>query len=293
MAMGLKFKGGFKFKRGFGFKGAAVACLLLATPLNAQEVTADTVVATVNGQDITVGQMIAMRESLPQEYLALPDELLFKGVLDQLIQQTALAQLGEESISRRDELILETQRLGYLAGIVLDETAIGAVTDDSLQAAYEAKYADAAPSKEFNASHILVETEEAAASLKAEIDGGKDFTELAKTRSTGPSGPNGGELGWFGLGMMVEPFEKAVIGMAPGEVSGPVQTQFGWHIIKLNETRMAEAPALDSVRDELAAEIQEKAVMERIAAVTEAAEVLRKDEGLDPAILKDTTILGE
>ena len=275
------------------FKGAAVACLLLATPLSAQDVTADTVVATVNGQDITVGQMIAMRESLPQEYLALPDDLLFNGVLDQLIQQTALAQLGEKSISRRDELILETQRLGYLAGIVLDDTAIAAVTDETLQAAYEAKYADAAPSKEFNASHILVETEEEAAAIKAEIDGGKDFTGIAKTRSTGPSGPNGGELGWFGLGMMVEPFETAVSGMEAGDVSGPVQTQFGWHIIKLNETRMAEAPALDEVRDELAAEVQEQAVMDRVAAVTEQADVVRKDEGLDPAILKDTAILGE
>lgn len=275
------------------FKGAAVACLLLATPLSAQDVTADTVVATVNGQDITVGQMIAMRESLPQEYLALPDDLLFNGVLDQLIQQTALAQLGEKSISRRDELILETQRLGYLAGIVLDDTAIAAVTDETLQAAYEAKYSGAAPSKEFNASHILVETEEEAAAIKAEIDGGKDFTEIAKTRSTGPSGPNGGELGWFGLGMMVEPFETAVSGMEAGDVSGPVQTQFGWHIIKLNETRMAEAPALDAVRDELAAEVQEQAVMDRVAAVTEQAEVVRKDEGLDPAILKDTAILGE
>ena len=275
------------------FKGAAVACLLLATPLSAQDVTADTVVASVNGKDITVGQMIAMRESLPQEYLALPDDLLFNGVLDQLIQQTALAQLGEKSISRRDELILETQRLGYLAGVVLDDTAIAAVTDETLQAAYEAKYADAAPSKEFNASHILVETEEEAAAIKAEIDGGKDFTEIAKARSTGPSGPNGGELGWFGLGMMVEPFETAVSGMEAGDVSGPVQTQFGWHIIKLNETRMAEAPALDDVRDELAAEVQEQAVMDRVAAVTEQAEVVRKDEGLDPAILKDTAILGE
>jgi len=278
---------------GLKIKGAAALCLLLATPLSAQDVTADTVVANVNGQDITVGHMIAMRESLPQEYLALPDDLLFNGVLDQLIQQTALAQLGEASISRRDELILETQRLGYLAGIVLDDTAIAAVNDDALQAAYDAKYANAAPSKEFNASHILVETEEEAATIKAEIDGGKDFTEVAKTRSTGPSGPNGGELGWFGLGMMVEPFETAVIGLEAGQVSDPVQTQFGWHIIKLNETRMADAPALDAVRDELAAEIQEQAVMDRVADVTEQAEVLRKDEGLDPAILKDTAILGE
>lgn len=278
---------------GLKFKGAAALCLLLATPLSAQDVTADTVVATVNGQDITVGHMIAMRESLPQEYLALPDDLLFNGVLDQLIQQTALAQLGEAQISRRDELILETQRLGYLAGIVLDDTAIAAVNDDALQAAYDAKYANAAPSKEFNASHILVDTEEDAAAIKAEIDGGKDFTEIAKTRSTGPSGPNGGELGWFGLGMMVEPFETAVIGLEAGEVSGPVQTQFGWHVIKLNETRMADAPALDEVRDQLAAEVQEQAVMDRVADVTEQAEVLRKDEGLDPAILKDTAILGE
>ncbi|WP_126975294.1 peptidylprolyl isomerase [Frigidibacter oleivorans] len=255
--------------------------------------TADTVVATVNGRDITLGHMIALRATLPAEYLALPDDILFQGILDQLVQQTALAEAGEAGLTRRDELILETQRLGYLAGVALDDVAVDAVTDEALQAAYDAAYANAEPQTEYNASHILVETEEEAQTVKTEIEGGKDFAAVAAEHSTGPSGPNGGELGWFGLGMMVEPFETAVVALEPGELSDPVQTQFGWHIIRLNETRQSEAPPLDQVRDELAAQIQQQAVADRITEVTASASVERMVDGIDPAVLKDDTILAE
>ncbi|MEI4471957.1 peptidylprolyl isomerase [Frigidibacter sp. MR17.24] len=257
------------------------------------DLTAETVVATVDGTDITLGDMIALRSALPQQYLALPDDQLFKGILDQLVQQTALAKIGEGELTARDQLLLKTQRLAYVAGIALDKIATAAVTDEAVQAAYDAKYANVEPSTEYNASHILVTTEDEAKAVKAEIDGGKDFAEVAKEKSTGPSGPDGGDLGWFGAGMMVEPFEKAVMAMKPGDVSEPVQTQFGWHIIKLNDTREASAPALDDVRDQLAAEIQEKAVTDEIARVSAAATVERNTDGIDPSVVKDDTILPE
>lgn len=272
---------------------AMVATALMAGLARAEDVSADTVVATVNGHDITLGSMVAMREALPQEYLTLPDDVLFNGILEQLVQQSALSQEGEAAMTKRDELTLDNQRRGYLAGIVLDKVASAAVTDEALQAAYDAKYANAEPGKEYNASHILVATEDEAKAIKAEIDGGADFAAVAKEKSTGPSGPNGGDLGWFGLGMMVKPFEDAVVGLEPGQVSDPVQTQFGWHVIKLNETRMAAAPALDEVRDDLAAELQQQAVEAKVKAITEAATVERKADGIDPAVLKDETILGQ
>lgn len=273
--------------------GAAALALVLAAPAGAAEVTADTVVATVNGTEITIGHMIAVRETLPPDYLALPDDVLFNGILDQMIQQVALSQEAEGSITRRDELLLENERRAYLAGAALDEVAGGAVSEDALKAAYDERFADAEPQKEFNAAHILVETEEAAQELKDKIDAGADFTELAREASTGPSGPNGGELGWFGLGMMVKPFEDAVLALEPGQVSGPVQTQFGWHVVKLNETRLAETPTLDEVRDELGAELRQKAVEAKLAAVTEAADVTRSAEGIDPTVIKDSALLGE
>lgn len=273
------------------FSYALAIWAAFAAPAIAEGVNADTVVASVNGTDITIGHMIAARKTLPAQYLTLADDVLFNGILEQMIQQQALAEISAKDITKRDALVMENERRAYLAGALMDETAIAAVTEAALETAYAAKYAAAEPSKEFNAAHILVETEEEAKAIRAELDGGADFTAVAKEKSVGPSGPNGGELGWFGLGQMVKPFEDAVIAMEPGQYSDPVQTEFGWHVLRLNETRMAEAPALDTVRDELANEIQQKTVMDMVAQITGAATVTRTVDGIDPAVLKDEALL--
>ncbi|WP_343116316.1 peptidylprolyl isomerase [Ostreiculturibacter nitratireducens] len=280
------------------FKLAVAFCAVIAAPALAQDttatdVTADTVVATVNGVEITLGHLIAARKTLPAQYLQLPDDVLFNGILDQMIQQQALAEIGEGEIDKRDELVIANERRAYLASSVLDDAATAAVTDETLQKAYDARYALAEPTTEYNAAHILVTTEEDAMAIKEELDNGADFTAIAKEKSTGPSGPNGGELGWFGPGMMVKPFEDAVIALEPGQISGPVQTEFGWHVIKLNETRIAEAPSLDDVRAELENEIAEAAVQARIREVTDAATVERATDGIDPSVLKNEALIEE
>ena len=254
-------------------------------------VAADTVVATVNGTEITVGHMIVALARLPQQYQQLPDEVLFPGILEQLIQQLAISATGDGTLSTGSALALENERRQFLAAEVLGGLSEGAVTEEALQALYAERYAEAEPSREYNASHILVATEEEAAAIKAEVEGGADFAALALEKSTGPSGPNGGDLGWFGPGMMVEPFEQAVVALEPGQVSDPVQTQFGWHVIRLNETRLKEAPALDEVRDELASELQTRAVDAAVAAATEAAEIVRNDAGIDPAVLRNLDLV--
>lgn len=278
--------------------GLAVACAV-AMPVLAEDqapaptdLTADTVVATVNGVDITLGELIVLREKLPAQYQALPDDVLFKGLMDQAIQQATLEQSLGNDLSKHDELWIKTDSRNYLAGKALQAVVQAAVTDDALQAAYDAKYANAEPEKEFSAAHILVDSEEKAKELKAQIDGGADFAELAKANSTDTgSGANGGDLGWFRKGMMVKPFEDAVAAMEAGTVSDPVQTDFGWHIIKLNEVRDAAKPTLDDVREELASEIEQKAVADHIAKLTADAEVTRPGDAFDPAVLKDATIL--
>lgn len=269
--------------------GAVALGISVATLAHAEEPNADTVVAKVNGTEITLGQMIALRDTLPPQYLQLEDATLFNGILDQLIQQTALSEQAKPT--RRDELTIENQRLGYLAGTVLDRVAKDATTDDAVKAAYAAKYGKAEPTKEYHAAHILVKTEEEAKAIKAELDKGADFTALAKEKSTGPSGPNGGDLGWFSAGMMVKPFEDAVMAMKAGEVSGPVQTEFGWHVIKLDEVRDKAAPTMDEARDELAGAIREKAVQDHVAEVTKAAKIEKMTDGIDPAAIKDEKIL--
>jgi peptidyl-prolyl cis-trans isomerase C len=145
---------------------------------------------------------------------------------------------------------------------------------------------------EYNAAHILVATKEEADKLKADIAGGADFAELAKAHSTDTgSGAQGGDLGWFGLGMMVKPFEDAVVAAKVGEVTEPVQSDFGFHLILVKETRIAEKPTLDQMRDELAQEVENAAIQARIDELTKAAIVTREGEGLDPAILKNTTLI--
>jgi parvulin-like peptidyl-prolyl isomerase len=188
------------------------AALLAAVPAMAQEtatdapafttpadVSADTVVATVGGTDITLGHMIVLRNTLPQQYLDLPDDVLYKGILDQLVQQEALVQsLGAPA--RPDLLRVENDRRGYLSNVALLAAVAGAVTDEALQAAYDAKYANAPVATEYNAAHILVATREEADAIKAELDAGADFATLAAERSTDGAAANGGDLGWFGPG---------------------------------------------------------------------------------------------
>ncbi|HMO73183.1 MAG TPA: peptidylprolyl isomerase, partial [Paracoccaceae bacterium] len=126
------------------FGAAAVLALCLGTlSARAQDAGADTVVATVNGKQITLGHMIVLRDQLPAQYQALPDDVLFSGILDQLIQQSALEQAAEGTLSRRDRLSLDNERRGFVAGVALRAVMAGAVTDSGLQAAYDARFKDA------------------------------------------------------------------------------------------------------------------------------------------------------
>ena len=261
-------------------------------PEAAEPVTVDTVVATVNGVDITAGHMIVMAARLPQQYQQLPDEVLFPGLLEQLMQQAVLAGDMSGELSKGSQLALENERRSFFAGEKMREITEGAITEDALNALYTERYANAEPAEEFNAAHILVETEEEAQAIKAEVEGGADFAEVAREKSTGPSGPNGGDLGWFEKGMMVEPFEEAVLTMEPGQVSDPVQTQFGWHVILLKEKRLKEAPPLDQVRAELEIELQQNAIEAAVQEATESATVNRV-EGIDPSFLRNVELLDQ
>lgn len=273
-------------------RGTAVA-LFLATPAFADDSpNAETVVATVNGTEITLGQMVAVRETLEAQYQQLPADVLFNGILDQLVQQTMLAGTYGGDTPKRVELALENMELALMSAEVMREVIDAKVTEDAIQAAYDAQYAGFEGAPEFNASHILVEDEDAAMAITQEIRDGADFAETAKAKSTGPSGPNGGELGWFGPGQMVPEFEGAVVNMEVGTVSDPVQTQFGWHVIKLNDARKQSAPSLDAVRGEIVGQVQRDVVDAEVARLTEIAEVDKSaSEGIDPALLTNTDLL--
>jgi peptidyl-prolyl cis-trans isomerase C len=147
------------------------------------------------------------------------------------------------------------------------------------------------PQTEYNAAHILVADEAKARELKAEIDGGADFAEVAAANSSDGSAANGGDLGWFGAGQMVPEFETAVSALEPGAVSEPVQTQFGWHLIRLNETRESTAPALEEVRAEIENQLRQEALQARIATLKSSATIERPETGLPPAAIRETDLL--
>ena len=267
----------------------------LALPISAQEtVTADpsVVVATVGDTEITVGHMIVAWASLPQQYQDLPDDVLFQGILDQLVQQSALEQQFTGELPKRVEIQIENERRSLTAGEAINDIMEAPVDEAEVQAAYDEEYSTVDQEPEFNASHILVETEEAALEVVTALEGGADFAAVAREKSTGPSGPNGGQLGWFGKGAMVPEFEQAVLAMEPETVSAPVKTQFGWHVIRLNETRIPEAPTLEEVREQIELQIRQIRAQSKIEEVTAAASVDRSGaEGVSPSVIKQVTVL--
>lgn len=268
--------------------GAVTASAVQAEP------SADTVVASVNGTEITVGHMILVREGLPEQYRNLPNEQLFDGILEQLIQQTLLADLIGETDSREIRFTLENDRRLMKASQAVEELSAQAIGEDEIAASYDARYADADMGMEYDASHILVETEEAAVNLIDKLQAGADFVELAKEFSTGPSGPGGGALGWFGLGMMVPPFEAAIVAMEKGAISSPVKTDFGWHVIKLNDTRAISAPALGEVRSEIIAELQRTAIEGQIEELRQQATINRTPvDDIGVAVISQSELMSE
>ncbi|WP_297770820.1 peptidylprolyl isomerase [uncultured Roseovarius sp.] len=272
---------------------ALIAGLAISAPAIAQDTpTADTVMATVGDTEITLGHMLSLRAGLPQQYDQVPPETLFTGVLNQLVQQELLMQAHDGEMSTAAARRLENERRAVLAADVAEEVVNAEMTDERLQEAYETQYADADAGTEYKAAHILVETEEDALKLVEELENGGNFTALAQEHSTGPSGPSGGDLGWFGDGVMVPEFSEAVTTLEVGAISAPVQTQFGWHVIKLNETRVKERPSLDEVRQDLLAELRQAAIDAYIADLRSATTVDQADtSAFDPALINQTDLL--
>lgn len=252
---------------------------------------ADSVVAVVNGEAITLGQMIAMKEGLQGGAGDLPDVALWDLMLDQMIRQTAVAQVTAQSLTPRDRAMLELDRRGYLSAATLERVAKPEPTEDELRAVYDAAFgSDDSPKTEYSAAHILVATEDEAKAVAEELAGGADFATLAAEKSTDNSAANGGDLGWFTAEMMVEPFAKAVEALEPGQISAPVQSQFGWHVIRLNETREQTPPEFEQIREQLATQVRRNRVDAEIERLVSAASI-EKTEGLAPELLNRTELL--
>lgn len=190
-------------------------------------------------------------QATPQEAAAVREELTDIYMLS---EQPRAAELKDDP---RLQAQLELQSRAMIAqAVATDFMARNPATDEEMQALY-AEQIELAPSMEFKARHILVETQGEAIAVIAELEGGADFAELATEKSTGPSGPSGGDLGWFPPDRMVPEFSQAVSTLSDGDYTPvPVQTQFGWHVILREESRESAPPPFDSVRDVLQQQVE-------------------------------------
>lgn len=260
---------------------------LLATSATAQSL--DDVIATVNGTDITLGEALITRMQLPQQYQSLPDDVLMQGIMDQLVNQQIMAD-NFKGDPLRMQLALRNEARSLRAGEFIASLTATEITEDKVREAYDSAYGAGAGGVEWNANHILVDTKDEATALVEQARGGSDFVKLAQEHSTGPSGPGGGSLGWFGDGMMVPEFQNAVADMTVGEISDPVQTQFGWHVILLNETRIKEGPTLDEVRAEIEADLGRALLEERLKTLKSDATIVTP-EGVDSSLIGRVDLL--
>ncbi|MDB6182119.1 peptidylprolyl isomerase [Paracoccus fistulariae] len=276
-------------------KPSLLAAVMVALPLMApvqvlaQDQSADTVVATVNGQDITLGQMIVMRQSIQDPSVAdLSDQDLWDMLLEQLVRQAVMAGEGKENAAIRAQL--ELQRRNTLATEAVAALAETAPTQDEIKAAYDRLFGEAEPVKEYSAAHILVATEDEAKEIRQQLEDGADFGELAAQKSQDNSSQNKGDLGWFSADMMVEPFANAVEALENGQISDPVQSDFGWHVIRLNETRMREVPKMEEVQTEVEQFVRRENLEAAVERLVGEAKV-EKAEGIPAGAMNDTALL--
>ena len=248
-------------------------------------VSGDTNVATVNGLAIPLDMFRLYYADRLRQPNAKNTPEQQNQAFNELINMVVTAQDAESKGLDKDDSVryfLDLQRFQVLARASLQKAAQGVQpTEEELNKAYDERVGKDKRA-EYKARHILVKTEEEAKQLIAELDGGADFAELAKKKSLGPTGKEGGDLGWFGASQMVPPFTEAVAAMKPGTYSStPVQTQFGWHVIQLEETRESDPPSLDEVKKELTAVIQQESLAKYVAGLRESAKL-----DLNPDLIK-------
>lgn len=271
------------FRKIFSAAAAAFAVLLAVMMVTSPLVWAqgNVVVAEVDGKPIYLEEVMRLVEHLPEEYQRRPLDSYFDQLVDEVID-TRLATVAALSEGLdTDPVVAEAMERAMhkvLAEAWIGERLYKAVTDETIRAAYETFTADSASLEEVRASHILVADAQTAIDLILDLDDGADFMELAQEYSTGPTGPTGGDLGYFPRGAMVPAFEAAAFDMAIDAYSAePVQTQFGWHIIKVVDRRTANPPSLEEMQEQLAQNLQRQALIREFEGLRVDVNITRRD----------------
>jgi len=263
----------------------AFAITLLGAPVT-QAFAEDKVVATIDGKPITDGDLAVAESEIGSDMGTMPGAQKRTSLLEFLIDNQLFAEAAEKQ--KLDQGPDFETRLAYLKRRALRELYFekvirGSVSDADARKIYDDQVKLLKPEEEVSARHILVETEDQAKELKAKLDKGADFAQLAKENSKDPgSKDDGGNLGYFGHGQMVPQFEAVVFKLKKGEVSDPVKTQFGWHLVKLEDIRTKQPPAFEIVKDRIAQSL----LLQKAQKTATELRANAKIEVVDPEIKK-------
>jgi len=267
---------------------AAIACAPLAAMAD------DAVVAKINGVDIKQSDLDFAASEVGAQLANFPPadrrRMLLQFVIENELMAEAATQAALESGPTFDDR-LKYHRRRALRDAYYDKSVRNAVTEEEAKKVFDEKIAGLKPEEEIHARHILVATEAEAKEVEERLKKGEDFATLAKEKSKDPSA-EGGDLGFFSRGQMLKPFEDAAFALKEGEISDPVQTQFGWHIIKVEEKRTRPLPTFDQVKDQIMAQLTAQKAKETIRGLNANAKI----EITDPQIKKsmqDAAVRGE
>lgn len=264
-----------------------LAALFVTSLLGLSQAAAQNkVLAKVNGEAITEADVAMAAEDVATEYPNLPPQGIKDLTLDFLIEMKIVAQKAKaEKIDQTDEF---KRRIAYVQQRVMMQQLLmreakQVASDQALKKYYDEQIGQVKPVEEVRARHILVEGEEDAKKIATRLKGGEDFAKIAKEVSKDPgSGAEGGDLGFFTKDRMVPEFAEAAFAMKPGEVSQPVKSQFGWHVIKLEERRQKPLPTFDQVKDRIAQALAAKAQTDYLQGLRASAKIEKTEEPKKP-----------
>jgi peptidyl-prolyl cis-trans isomerase C len=259
---------------------SGLAMVLIATlPLRAQD--ANPVLAKVNGAEIRQSDVALAEEELGPSLAQMDPATKKENVLAFLIDMKIVAKAAEDKkIEDRPDF---KARLAFTRNRLLMDNLLAAegkaaTTDEAMKKVYADAAKQIEGEQEVHARHILVETEDEAKAIEAELKKGADFAELAKKKSKDPGAADGGDLGFFTKDQMVPEFSAVAFTLEPGKISDPVKSQFGWHIIKVEEKRNRTAPDFDQVKPQIETYVMRKAQAEYVAKLRDGAKVERMDQ---------------
>jgi peptidyl-prolyl cis-trans isomerase C len=268
-----------------GLASVMAGCLAVALYTGAARAE-DKVLAKVNGAEIRQSDVALAEEelgpSLAQMDPATKDENVLAFLIDmKIVSKAAEDKKVQDGEDFKKRLAFTRNRL--LMDSLLASEGKAATTDDAMKKVYEAASKEITGEDEVHARHILVETEDEAKAVEDELKKGADFAELAKKKSKDPGASDGGDLGFFTKDQMVPEFSAVAFALDPGKVSDPVKSQFGWHVIKVEEKRKRKAPDFDQVKSQIETYVTRKAQADYVGKLREAAKVERMDKPAETA----------